>query len=397
VTGAGRVSDPTRYEFQVIDPRPSVTSDAGVGSPRRDGVGAPTTVYLNSDRPDFAGFVYSFDGGPERTAGPHPYAEVTVVPPHAGDNTFTARVRRADGALSPATTATIRISSGPLVTADGSYGRAGIVGLVDTFTFKPGRPGVATYHYRWDDGAGEQTTAAGADGTARVSYTPALPRDHRLTVYSVGVDGAVSDTRTFAFAVDDPRVDTGGSSWDDRLPALGLGVPGELRFGGDLADATKAFLWHVGDEPVQSTPAAGNTTHVPYTPSHNGSNTLYVQREFIDGALSPITEVTFLVGTMPQVTSDFGPHGEDPHGEDPHGEERTTGTLTFSGGMPGIVAYHYSITGGGSANATSGSVPADAAQVQFSPAGSGWYTVTVTGHTADGSTSDERQYQFFVA
>ncbi|MFI6075688.1 hypothetical protein ACIA5C_29420 [Actinoplanes sp. NPDC051343] len=295
VNADGTTSAPATWAFRVIDARPTVVSDAGANWPRTDGVGLPANVYISTELPDVTEYVYRYDGGPERSVPFDSEATVQVVPTHAGDSTFTAWARRADGSLTPATTITISISSGPTLALAAAYGSPAVAGRTGTVTFSPGLPDVVSYRYVFDGAQGEQTVDAAADGTATVPFAPGTPGWWELTVSSVSANGTVSDTRQYDLNVDDPKVSV-YSAWDDWAPWGAPGEAGTFEFSGDLTAATTEYLWHVNDDPVRTAAAADNPTVVGYTPDRSGENTLYVQRRFTDGTLSAITEHPFLVG-----------------------------------------------------------------------------------------------------
>ncbi len=289
VDADGHESAPAHLSFWVIDAHPYVYADPATG------VGHPVDVTLQSDVPNAAGFVYTFDGGPAQSVdGANTYVEVT--PTHAGDLEFTAQARLADGTLTPATTIQIHVATAPSVTVTGPYGSDAVVGRVATFALTPALPDVVSYRY--SAGGDEQTVDAASDGTASITVIPDTWGYAHLSVASVGRDGTVSDSQEFDYNVLNPEVDTWGSTWDDWGPAGAVGEPGEFDFAGDLTSVTVKYLWHVNDGPVQEALADPDnpTTYAAYTPTITGENHLYVQRQFTDGATSPLQDVTFLVG-----------------------------------------------------------------------------------------------------
>jgi hypothetical protein len=317
---------------------------------------------------------------------------VTVVPTHAGNSSFTARAKRADGTLSPATTITISITSGPLVTAKGPYGPAPVLGRKATFTIEPSLPGVVSYRYSWGVWGEEQTLAASPDGSASLTVTPSEAGYQELLITGFTADGTASDQRRLAFSVDDPNVRVSGT-WDPSTPAGGVGRPGWLDFYGDLMTVTEKYLWRVNDGPTQEATPLPDTwqTSVPYTPERAGPNTLYVQRVFTDGEMSPMTEYTFLVGSMPHIEADVYRSYEWSGGPE------VAGTFRFSGGMPGVTSWDYLFKDDYGRPVESGTVPADNAQVRFTPPASGAYTLAVTGRDAAGATTETTDYWFGVA
>lgn len=396
VTADGTQSASAQESFRVIDTHPAVSYDRCTSSPDLCGVGRPVTVSLSSDLPGVTGFVYSFDGGPEKTTTDGQNTWVEVIPTHAGDSAFTARAKLADGTLSPPTTIQIHITSGPLVSVKGPYGESAVLGRPATFTFKPAVPAVASYRYWWGYfPENEQTVAAAADGSATMTWTADSASYTVLSVVSIAADGTESDVRKYAFLVDDPAVGI-TASWDQYSPSGGMGLPGRIGFHGDLIGNTVTYMWRVADGPVQEvtpTPEAA-VTYVPYTPTAPGPVTVHVQRKFTDGTLSPMAELTMLVGTEPKIESDIYPAGGW------GGGPGQAGTFRFSGGMPGIVAWEYSVSDYSEGEQSqSGTIDADgtgAAELRFTPKLSKLYYLRVTGRTADGTVTDSAQYGFSV-
>jgi hypothetical protein len=303
VTADGTKSSMAYHQFSVIDTHPSVVSYAGGCCPNTDGVGHPVTVSLSSELPGVTGFVYSYDGGAEQTVTGDTWADITVTPTHVGDSTFTARAILADGTRSAPTTITITITNAPLLGVAGPYGSYAVVGRPATVAATPATADVVSYLYYWgDDSSSPQTVDAAADGSASITWTPASAAFAMVNVIAVGRDGTESDVRQLYVETADPIVDYFGT-WNDWSPTGGVGVPGWLSFadvsGTTMLDATVKYLWHVNDGPVQETPRTPDayTTDVVYTPDRAGENILYVQREFTDGALSPVSQFTLLVGT----------------------------------------------------------------------------------------------------
>jgi hypothetical protein len=369
VTASGDVSGERRRSFTVIDPKPVLTSGDG-------------RAVISSELPDGLRYGYSVDGAPERTVRFAPEVTVPIEATHTGPVEVSARVERKDGSFTAAGRVTINLSSVPLIKPVEALGVAAVAGRIGAVTLAPGhQPGVVGYRYSFGPGAGEQTVAAGPAGTATVEFTPGDPGWCVLTAVSLSADGTVSATGARAIVVTDPAVQV-TASWPTSGEALGLGVPGTFGFLGDLTGETTDYLWHVDDGPVRTMPrdAAEAITSVAFTPEHTGPSTLAVQRRFRDGSLSPVTEYHFDVGTVPQIVADPG-----------RGTPGRPTTVTFAGGMPGVVSFDYQIVGDSDGVVdNAGTVLADdggAAQITFIPPSADNYKVIVTGHTADGTAS----------
>lgn len=391
VQADGTTSAGTDYQFGVVDPHPSVYSDTLVIWPRIDGVGVPVDIeFSDALYGGVTGYVYNVDGGPQQTiAADSGYARFTVTPDRAGRHTIMVYGQLSGGGVTPTTTWTFQITSAPLVTwVEFPGGTGGQTGEAGTFSFKPGLPNVAGYHYTFQ-GDQERTVTAAADGSATVSYTPTYAGYQTVNVYSVSADGTVSDTRMYQFIVRDPRVWVYGG-YDSYTARGGIGVPAQFGFYTQLFPDVVEYRYQLNGGPTQTVSAstAGTTTYVWLAPDRNGSNVLTVQSVTAAGDLSPVTEYDFLVGTAPLVTSAQYPTGTW------GGGVGVAGTFVFSGGTAGIVAFDYQFD-----NGTSGSVDADSTgtgSVSFTPTAGGYQSVTVHGRRADGSSTDSTTYSFLV-
>ncbi|MFD6635563.1 hypothetical protein ACFWDN_07070 [Micromonospora chalcea] len=388
VKADGSTSMETQYQFFIIDARPTAYAHDLSSWPRRDGVGVPLSIEFGSRLPNLTGFVYRFDGGAEQTVSSegNPYAYVTVTPQHSGDNTVVVQALLSDGTRSPATTYTFRIWSGPLVTQTPEG--EGTVGRPVTFTFRPGLPDVASYRYSLG-GADEQTIAAGPDGTATVTYTPSSWGYNDVRVTSVGTDGTESDLRIAPFSVRDNRVSV-YSTYD--WSRVGIGWTGYFYFHTQLFGEVTEYHYRVNDGPEQVLPASteGTSTRVAVPFERNGTNTIHVRSRTAGGEFSPVTDFEFTVGNAPYVVSAQYPDGTW------SGGAGVPGTFEFSGGTPGIVSFTWQIDDGPSTD-----VPADSqgkASITYTPTQNyQTYTLSVTGHKADGTDTDVTRYYIYVA
>jgi hypothetical protein len=389
VLADGTQSQGTYYQFNVIDTHPSVYSNDLNSWPRRDGVGLPLQIQMDSGLPNLTGFAYRFNGGSEQTVATNgnAYALISVTPEHAGDNTVVVAALLSDGTRSPATTYTFAIWSGPVVTW--TPAGSGTVGKPVTFTFHPGLPGVTQYRYTLY-GADEQTIPAGPDGTASVTWTPTSWGFSDVLVTSVGADGTVSDERDQYYDVRDNRVGV-YSSYSEYSPRGGIGTVAFFSFYTQLFGEVTEYRFHVDSDAEQTIAASteGTSTYIEITLNRNGLNTLYVQSRTAAGDLSPVTEYRFLVGTAPHVVSAQYPENAS------SGGGGVPGTFEFSGGTAGITSFDYQVDGGSVAT-----VSADAAgraSVTYTPPNNyEQHSMVVTGHLADGTATDSTTYYFLV-
>ncbi|MFI7210541.1 hypothetical protein ACIBP4_02520 [Micromonospora maritima] len=388
VRADGSTSMETTYQFNIIDTRPSAYAHELSSWPRRDGVGVPLSIELQSQLPELTGFVYRFDGGAEQTVSSegNPYAYITVTPTHAGDNAVVVQALLSNGTRSPATTYTFGIWSGPVVTQTPTGN--GTVGRPATFTFHPGLPDVASYRYSLN-GADEETVDAGPDGTATVTYTPGSSGYQEVRVTSVGADGTESDQRAQPFIVRDNRVNV-YSTYD--WSRVGIGWTGYFYFSTQLFGEVTEYHYRVNDGPEQVLPASteGTSTRVAVPFDRNGTNTLHVQSLTAGGELSPVTDYDFTVGNAPYVVSAQYPNGTW------SGGGGVPGTFEFSGGTAGIVSFSWQVDDGPSTD-----VQADSqgkASITYTPAQNfETHTLSVTGYKADGTATDATRYEIYVS
>jgi hypothetical protein len=396
----GSESQKTQEQYSIIDQHPGVYANA-YGSH----VGDPISVNAWSDLPNAEAIVYSFDGGPAQTVDGR-WVYFDVVPTRAGDSVLKVWAKLDDGTLSPPTTHVIHIDSSPGIASKGPFSADPVMGRPLEITFTAAQDGAATFRYTVGspysgEDAPQQTVPVGPDGKATISYDVTGDwGEVGITVATLTADGQVSDTNTLSLQVRNPTVAVDNPWYPDAYPEPvgGVGVPGQFGLSvWDLSEVTTKFLWHVNDGPVQETiyDSWSWETRISYTPDRAGDNTLYVQREFTDGSVSPLVSVPFKVGTRPLITSNVYP------AETPSGGAGEAGVFRFSGGMPGIVRYDYRFVAERDGDeAAAGDVEAAAdgsAQVAFTPAAAGYYTVQVTGHTADGTDTTQAVYRFEVA
>ncbi|MDP9814974.1 hypothetical protein [Spirilliplanes yamanashiensis] len=386
VDAAGDRSDAAEYSFMVTDPRPRVSARELDWWPRRDGPGLPLTLTFETSVDDVAGFVYSFDGGPEQfvdvNAGGY---GVEVVPAHAGPNTVVVRNRYTDGTLGPEGTTTVDVFNGPIVSsAQYPNGTGGESGDPAVFTFAPALPDVVDYRYEFD--GEEETVAAGPDGRATVTLTPAHPGYRTLAVTSRSADGTESETRRYEFSVLDNKVAV-SSDYDDHTPRGGAGIA--ARFGLSVEVGVTEYRYRLGDGPVQSAKPSGSVvTTVTVVPERAGRTVLTVWAVRPDGTETPRVEYPFLVGTEPVVSSAEYPSSTW------SGGVGVPGTFRFSGGAPDVAAFEYRVE-----DAAPVVVPAGAdgsATVTWTPTQNFGHTMLVRGRLADGTWTDTARYYILV-
>ncbi|MFG2037841.1 hypothetical protein [Dactylosporangium sp. NPDC048998] len=383
-------SNLTTYSFRVLNPTPRASAPSLSLPDRVDGVGVPLEIQLSSELSNVTGFAYRFDGGaevvvPEGDVG-YPYTPITVTPTHTGNTELLFEAVLADGKRSPTELFTFSPYTGPVVTTDPAQGAAG---QPMTLTFRSVLPNTAWFAYSLP-GAEDQSVAAGADGTATVTYTP--PSHGFVTATVVGYDSAdaPSPVRRVQFYVRDTSVQV-VSGYNPYWPIGGAGAQAAFGFATAWQPEVVEYRYRLNEGPEQSVPAEpSGYTYTRVTLDRSGANTLTVQGRTASGALSTATAYAFLVGTAPEIFS-----AEYPGNLVPAGGVGVEGHFTFSGGTAGITSFEYFID-----DATPATVQADAegrATVSWTPQTPGTHVLVVTGHLADGTPTDRAYYYLSVA
>ncbi|WP_433345063.1 hypothetical protein [Micromonospora sp. CA-111912] len=211
-TSAGVQSASVGLAFYPASIAPTVASEVYPRNTTGGGPGVPGTFTFapHSSVTGVTSYVYQFRGEPERTVAANADGTASVEwTPSAYDNEYggwtelRVRARTAAGVTTDAQYYSFRVDpQSPLVTSDvfGWQGGA-VVGQTGEFVFTAQLPGTTEFVYSFDDGA-ESTVAAGADGTARVSWAADSPYGHSLTVRSRTAAGVVSGPAYYNIFID---------------------------------------------------------------------------------------------------------------------------------------------------------------------------------------------------
>lgn len=276
-----------------------------------------------------------------------------------------------------------RVPAAPAVTstdypAAPTQPTSGGPGIPGRFTFSPnGSDDVVSYDYwSWTGGGSGRVSAEGADGTATITYTPTSPGYQRLEVDSIDRAGNHSATTVYEFYVRQtaPRITDGN-------PTGAIGEPRELTFTPGMENVVE-YTWQLNDgEPASVRAGADGTAKVTITPSRGGGNKVTVTSRTSDGLPSGTGEYYFYLASAPTIASpDFPLDG----GDGPLAG--TTGTFTFSPGMPGVTEYVWSISGG--EQHTVAAKEDGTATVTYTPTEAGFQWIEVFSRTADGAESE---------
>ena len=381
IDAAGNSGPATGYEFWIRDTRPEIQITNG-------GVGLPSKLKLWSPLPETTGFGYRVgDGDESRVPAVDSRATPEVVFTRKGLVTVTVKVYVGDDVVGIGTE-NVYVDDQPTVeSADFSAEHDGVIGVEGGFTFKPRTAGVVAYKYRIGSDE-ERTVDADGDGVAGVRWTPTEPGYQSAVVRSVTADGTESDSASYNFMINDPR------PWV-YLPDLvnwprtdGPGLPTRVEFTSSMPDVTE-FLYRFDDGPRQSVTADQGWSTVSFTPTHAGDNTVIVQAKFADGTISAERVETFTISSGPLVSSAEYPWYAS------SGEQGLAGTFVFRPALPGVANYTYSFEDDSDVKTVEATADGTASVV-LTPHGAGYYMLRVTSHSADGTASDERMYEFFV-
>ncbi|GIJ49603.1 hypothetical protein Val02_64890 [Virgisporangium aliadipatigenens] len=347
---------------------------------------------------DVVGYGYEFPGGPYRefVAAPAPGAPLTVheAPRAAGPTWIYAWSIDAAGNRSDRVQHSFWVrDSAPRITdtePDGWVARARDV------VFRPGELPLANYTYRLGDGP-EQTVAAAADGTARVSVTPPLD-GVTLSVYGTSADGTRSGTASLLLKVSTRPVVTSPQlphpQWDQLPP----GVTANVTFAPHMPGVV-GYVYEVNRGMNDALPArtvaagADGTATVDVAPLRSGQHTLHVHSVTADGTASETTVFEFSADyAFPEVSSQ-----EYPEWGPPSGGVGVPGTFTFRSSAVDVVGYTYSFNDGPEQTvnaAEDGSAALVWTPTEYPPGG--WINLRVRSRSANGYVSDPWVYSFVI-
>ncbi|WBB73645.1 hypothetical protein O7602_28960 [Micromonospora sp. WMMD1128] len=378
----GNRSATTDYTFFAEDVSPIVDG-------RLDEIGVPATFQVRSQLDGVVRYRYGLDGDPERTvdAAADGTAAFTVTATRGGNRTLSVTGVTAAG-VEVTATREFSLPTEPKISATvyEEYGVGGGQGVPGVFTFTPRVPDTVSYRYHFNGEEG--TVRANADGTASITWTPTAAGWVDLGVWGVSRDGTESEPATWFFQVRDLLPGVYSSLyWPDQW-AGGPGQAGEFRLSSEVPD-TVAYRYRFDGGAEQSVDADANGyATVGWTPEQGGTHTLTVRGVTLDGTVSAERTYTFLVNDAPLVSSEQYPK------ETNSGLPGVAGVFTVTPQRPGMVKYHYTFWG--EETKTVDAAADGTASIIWTPETSGWRQLTVIGETADGTSTQPREYTFSV-
>ncbi|WP_439383089.1 hypothetical protein [Amycolatopsis lexingtonensis] len=365
---------PCRFTVDRTDPNaPAVASATYPANAEGGGVGvAGEFTFSPNGSTNVVKYDYNFGGDTrEIAAGPDGTATVGFTPTTNGWQSVVVRAWDRAGNLSLSTYYSFIVKeTRPTVTSDRyppQGGPDGGIGVPGVFRFAPGMPNVVAYDYRLDGGA-SATVAAGQDGVAEVTITPATGGDHVLFVRSTDASGVKSPEREYRFVVDaspavsgPQNVDLGTSATYTATPRMPAVVEYDYWFAS--AESTK---WTVKAN-------ADGTATLPVEFTSADQTLLRVQARDASGGLSPVTEKRLSLNTW---RPEIGYQGDI-------GTEGRAATFTFTTPMPNAVEFEYWLTAD---PATRWTVPVggNTATVSYTPPKIGDYELLVRAKNAAG-------------
>jgi len=323
---------PCRFTVDNTDPNaPAVVSGTYPQDAEGGGVGVEGEfTFSPNGSTDVVKYDYNFGGDTREIApGADGTATVRFTPTTNGWHSVVVRAWDRAGNLSLSTYYSFIVrETRPTVTSDRyppQGGPDGGVGMPGVFRFAPGMPNVVEYEYRLGDGA-PATVAAGQDGVAEVTITPASGGDHVLFVRSTDADGVASPEREYRFLVDASPLVSGPENVDLGTSATYTATP-------RMPDVVEYDYWFSITEGTKWTVEANDdgTAALPVDFTSADQNRLRVQARDASGGLSPVTEKPLALNTWrPRIGYD----GDI-------ATEGRPGTFVFTTPMPNAVEFEY--------------------------------------------------------
>jgi hypothetical protein len=204
VDRAGLMSQPTTYNVFVGWPPPGPTVSVVWPVPHTPGPTTSGTFTFRSTTTGVVSYEYWVDNGDHHTvaAAADGSGQAVVAAGDLGYHVLHVRGVTGDGAVSATTDQAYLVDDAPLVSSTDypEMGNGGGAGIPGTFTFAPKSAGVVGYLYmfNWGD---TYTVAAGADGTASVTWTPDANGFMEIEVFAQYADGTYSQDYDYDFNV----------------------------------------------------------------------------------------------------------------------------------------------------------------------------------------------------
>jgi hypothetical protein len=392
---AGNYSDRRDYDFAVRETRPSVFSPVYQGGNQGANldynVGVPGEFDFTSNVPDTASFVWHIDAdGPSGTtdADADGKATVMIAPTRAGEQTLYVRSVVRDGSTHPEQAYVFFVDNGPKVTGDTDQGV--IIGSSLHFHLEPRTAHVTSYVYSGIDMGSHQvgdkvTIPADAKGAADLTWTADNTNRSTigLNVQAVSSDGTLSTERWLSMNV------WGAGPTITRVGGDVVGTTATFTVRTDMANPKEYEAYLNQDQSTKKIipAAADGTATFTFAITEARYSSITVVARNAAGVETDQGSTSWSVTNGPAVTStDFPAQSEGQFGP---------GTFTFKAQQPGATQFAYSIN---YAEQQTVAVGADGtATVNWTPPGSGYFSLVVNSLTASGTRSNQTSYSFHIA
>lgn len=200
-TADGQGTLERRIYFTVADPRIRVSNLYYDESTPNGGIGSRGTFGLSTELDEVSAYEYRFNDGAWSTLARASGAletDVSVTMDRNGLNVLSVRGRTDAGLYTAQTDYPFLVGTEPQVRSSTRASGEGEGDGAAEIVLSPGSPGVVAFEYSVDDGD-PVVVAAGADGTATVTYTAPSYGSHVARVRGRTPDGEWTDTATHWF------------------------------------------------------------------------------------------------------------------------------------------------------------------------------------------------------
>ncbi|MFJ7216613.1 hypothetical protein [Amycolatopsis sp. NPDC098790] len=383
-TASGYVGAERGYHFQVDD-MPTVTGADGLLL-----LGEPRTMTFAPRAAGVTSYDYAFvlnGGSPTEfrsvPAGPDGTATITWTPDRT--DYIQLRIRSHSGTAAPTLERSVYLSidgAAPTVTVTGGAHP----GEAARAVFSSKLTGVAKYQYSIDSD-GPHTVAAGADGTATITWTPTTGGWKTVQARAITASGITTDPGWGSVYVHDEPGITSAEFPENGTTA---GHPGRFTLEAHQPGAVE-FVYSLGGGELTLPVGPDGRASFEWTPPGYDDYRLTAWTRDAAGTSSTRQTYDFDVFTQPVIASDDYPDGEF------GGGPGVPGTFRFSTASDSAASYDYTFSGpSGDESGTVAAGPDGTATLTWTPSEAGYYSLTVSHRYRDGGYKTERYYSFFV-
>lgn len=388
-------SAPCRFGVDTTGPAnpPTVTSTdypGGIGAQASGGVNVPGTFTFSADGDkSVVGFWYGEYSAQTYVAANKPGGTATVTITPTQPAVYQLEVASADKALnrSPATEYYFYVKDNSPTIVDANPGAK--FRIAHTLTFTPRQDGTIAYYIYDFNNEGQQTVAAGPDGSAQIQITPENDQENGIVVSSVNTDNLQSGPANYyMYVTTAPTVSS--VQYPQSGISGGIGVRGTFTFTPGYAGIV-SYTYAFDNGLTQNIAANANgKATVHWTPTTSGAHSVEVTSTDNTGLVSDQARYTFDVNSnQPAITSDVYQNFQQ------SGGLGVPGTFTFTANQTGATSFVYQF----GYDAPTQTVPVGSdgtASVVLTPTIAGLTHLTVYTVNAAGTQSDPTQFGIIV-